>query len=146
MLSTGPARSPSARSPSTRCSPKPRRGRAPKLTIDGMLTKRRVTPKRGPREGTTMFPPCTWTLVAFLLLAGCSAGSGPGRLSDAPPAPEQWKSTRFLDATECKSCHPVHYREWKTSMHAYAQHSPIFVAFQEFIQARTGGTLGTFCV
>ena len=90
--------------------------------------------------------PCTRTLVAFLLLAGCSAGSGPGRLSDAPPAPEQWKSTRFLDATECKSCHPVHYREWKTSMHAYAQHSPIFVAFQEFIQARTGGTLGTFCV
>jgi hypothetical protein len=37
------------------------------------------------------------------------------------------------------------YTEWSRSMHAYAQHSPIFEAFQLTLQERTSGTIGTFC-
>jgi hypothetical protein len=51
----------------------------------------------------------------------------------------------FPSAKECKTCHPKQYTEWSRSMHAYAQHSPIFEAFQLTLQERTSGTIGTFC-
>ena len=51
----------------------------------------------------------------------------------------------FPSARECKVCHPTQYSEWAGSMHAYAQHSPIFEAFNLTLQERTSGTLGTFC-
>lgn len=87
------------------------------------------------------------SVVAVLAtVGGCGYTGGAGRLLDKPFPPEKLTATKFLDASKCKDCHPVHYREWKTSMHAYAQHSPFFVAFQTFIQGKTGGTLGTFCV
>lgn len=40
----------------------------------------------------------------------------------------------------------MHYKEWRTSMHAYAQNSPVFVAFSNFVIRGSGGTLGVFCV
>ncbi|MDH3719778.1 MAG: cytochrome c family protein, partial [Planctomycetota bacterium] len=51
----------------------------------------------------------------------------------------------FPSARQCKSCHPKQYDEWSRSMHHYAQHSPVFEAFNLTLQERTGGTLGTFC-
>ena len=51
----------------------------------------------------------------------------------------------FPSAKECKACHPKQYTEWSRSMHHYAQHSPIYMAFNLTLQERTGGTLGTFC-
>lgn len=48
-------------------------------------------------------------------------------------------------AKECRACHPKQYEEWSRSMHAYAQHSPIFEAFNLTLIERTGGTMGTFC-
>ena len=36
-------------------------------------------------------------------------------------------------------------KQWSRSMHAYAQHSPIFEAFNLTLIERTGGTIGTFC-
>ena len=51
----------------------------------------------------------------------------------------------FPSARVCKTCHPKQYEEWSRSMHAYAQHSPIFVAFNLTLTERTGGTIGTFC-
>lgn len=51
----------------------------------------------------------------------------------------------YPSAKECKTCHPRQYEEWSRSMHAYAQHSPIFEAFNLTLQERTSGTLGTFC-
>ncbi|MEM6329011.1 MAG: multiheme c-type cytochrome, partial [Planctomycetota bacterium] len=51
----------------------------------------------------------------------------------------------FPSAKQCKACHPKQYREWSRSMHAYAQHSPMFEAFNLTLLERTGGTLGTFC-
>ncbi len=51
----------------------------------------------------------------------------------------------FPSAKECRACHPKQYREWSQSMHAYAQHSPVFEAFNLTLVERTSGTIGTFC-
>ncbi|MDA1162509.1 MAG: multiheme c-type cytochrome [Planctomycetota bacterium] len=51
----------------------------------------------------------------------------------------------FPSAKECSICHPKQFEEWSRSMHAYAQHSPVFEAFNLTLQERTSGTLGTFC-
>ena len=51
----------------------------------------------------------------------------------------------FPSAKQCKACHPKQYSEWSRSMHAYAQHSPIFEAFNLTLVERTAGTIGTFC-
>lgn len=51
----------------------------------------------------------------------------------------------FPSAKQCGYCHPKQYNEWSRSMHAYAQHSPIFEAFNLALIERTGGTIDTFC-
>lgn len=85
-------------------------------------------------------------VLAVAFTAGCGSTPGVTRLADEPIPPEQWKTAKFLSSKDCKECHPTHYKEWRTSMHAYAQHSPIFVAFSNFVVGRTGGTLGPFCI
>lgn len=49
----------------------------------------------------------------------------------------------FGSAEQCRQCHQRQYDEWIGSMHAYAQASPVFVAFNE-AEKGTGG--GPFCV
>lgn len=51
----------------------------------------------------------------------------------------------FPSAKQCQACHPNQYEEWSRSMHAYAQHSPAFEAFNLTLMERTSGTQGTFC-
>ena len=51
----------------------------------------------------------------------------------------------FPSAAQCKTCHPVQYDQWSRSMHHYAQHSPVFEAFNLTLIERTSGTIGTFC-
>lgn len=51
----------------------------------------------------------------------------------------------FPSARQCASCHQRQYEQWAGSMHAYAQHSPVFEAFNLTLTERTGGTIGTFC-
>lgn len=51
----------------------------------------------------------------------------------------------FPSAKLCKACHPNQYEQWSRSMHAYAQHSLVFQAFNLTLQERTSGTIGTFC-
>ncbi len=64
-----------------------------------------------------------------------------------PPTcePRPLNEMDFPSARECKACHPRQYAEWSVSMHAYAQHSPIFERFNLTLVERTGGTIGTFC-
>ncbi len=64
-----------------------------------------------------------------------------------PPncAPRPLLETDFPSAKECGACHPRQFEEWSMSMHAYAQHSPIFERFNLTLVERTGGTIGTFC-
>jgi hypothetical protein len=49
----------------------------------------------------------------------------------------------FSSAEECRQCHQRQYDEWIGSMHAYAQVSPVFEAFNE--RVKNMGT-GPFCV
>ncbi len=51
----------------------------------------------------------------------------------------------FPSARQCGGCHPKQFDEWSRSMHAYAQHSPVFEAFNLALIERTDGTIGTFC-
>ncbi|MBI2478762.1 MAG: hypothetical protein HYV60_09055, partial [Planctomycetia bacterium] len=53
--------------------------------------------------------------------------------------------TDFPSAKQCAACHERQYDQWSRSMHAYAQNSPVFEAFQMTLIERTGGTIGTFC-
>ena len=53
--------------------------------------------------------------------------------------------TDFPSAKQCAPCHERQYDEWSRSMHAYAQNSPVFEAFNLTLIERTGGTIGTFC-
>jgi nitrate/TMAO reductase-like tetraheme cytochrome c subunit len=49
----------------------------------------------------------------------------------------------FQGAQQCRQCHQRQYDEWIGSMHAYAQVSPVFVAFND--RVKNMGT-GPFCV
>jgi hypothetical protein len=53
--------------------------------------------------------------------------------------------TDFPSAKQCAPCHERQYDQWSRSMHAYAQNSPVFEAFNLTLVERTGGTIGTFC-
>lgn len=52
----------------------------------------------------------------------------------------------YPSASECKQCHPDHYREWSVSPHAYAQMSPVFNAMHATTLTITNGTNGDFCI
>ena len=52
----------------------------------------------------------------------------------------------YPSASECKQCHPDHYREWSVSPHAYAQMSPVFNAMHATILKITNGSNGDFCI
>ncbi len=52
----------------------------------------------------------------------------------------------FPSAEKCRNCHPGHYREWASSMHAYGQLSPVFGAMNNAINGLTNGTNGDFCI
>jgi hypothetical protein len=52
----------------------------------------------------------------------------------------------LLDPETCRGCHPLHYREWASSMHAYASRDPVFIAMNQRGQRETEGELGDFCV
>jgi len=53
---------------------------------------------------------------------------------------------QLRDPETCKSCHPKHYEEWSSSMHAYSAQDPVFIAMNKRGQRETGGALGDFCV
>ncbi len=52
----------------------------------------------------------------------------------------------FPSAKECATCHPLQYKEWSASPHAYAQISPVFNAMNATLLKLTNGTLGDFCI
>jgi hypothetical protein len=75
--------------------------------------------------------------VAIAILIGLAAcGSEPDYLT----------TEELMDPEACKSCHPIHYREWSGSMHAYAAEDPVFRAMNQRGQDDTHGELGDFCV
>jgi len=53
---------------------------------------------------------------------------------------------QLQDPETCRTCHPKHYDEWASSMHAYASADPVFIAMNKRGQRETSGELGKFCV
>ncbi len=54
--------------------------------------------------------------------------------------------SRYPSATTCGTCHPRHFEEWAVSQHSYAQLSPAYMAFQNFVNLQVNGTNGDFCI
>ena len=54
--------------------------------------------------------------------------------------------SRYPSANTCATCHRKQYEEWSVSQHAYAQLSPIYMAFQTTINMKTSRTNGDFCI
>jgi nitrate/TMAO reductase-like tetraheme cytochrome c subunit len=79
---------------------------------------------------------------ARLLALGCGLLFGWACNSDdaKPPLTRE----QLLDPETCKDCHPKHYEEWSSSMHAYATRDPVFVAMNK--RGQEQANLGEFCV
>jgi hypothetical protein len=82
----------------------------------------------------------TGVLLA-LAIAGCQAEP-----SDSAAPAVELSLAQLQDPETCKPCHAQHYREWASSMHAYAAKDPVFTAMNERGQRETDGALGEFCV
>jgi hypothetical protein len=82
--------------------------------------------------------------------SACSDGDDASANGDADAGPmlEPGALSReqLRDPESCKGCHPIHYREWSSSMHAYAARDPVFLAMNKRGQRETGGELGDFCI
>ncbi len=80
--------------------------------------------------------------ASLLLLTACNS---PAPMQ--PPAGDspKFKVTDFATAETCQGCHPNHYAEWRSSMHAYAFTDPVFFAMNAAGQQKTGGRLDQFC-
>jgi hypothetical protein len=72
--------------------------------------------------------------IALLLLVVAACGTH----VDTP--------AQLQDPSTCKTCHPTHFDQWQSSMHAYASVDPVFVAMNKRGQRETNNQLGTFCV
>ncbi|MDZ7268346.1 MAG: cytochrome c family protein [candidate division KSB1 bacterium] len=78
----------------------------------------------------------------LLLLTACN---NPDPVQPPAGSAPKFKVTDFATAETCQGCHPNHYAEWSTSMHAYAFTDPVFFAMNAAGQQKTGGRLDQFC-
>ncbi len=62
------------------------------------------------------------------------------------PAEPTLSVDSFTSASECAECHPRHYAEWSTAMHAYATVDPVWRALVGVRQADFNGERDKFCV
>lgn len=63
---------------------------------------------------------------------------------EEPPDTVTTSVDELLNPETCSSCHPKHYREWSSSMHAYAADDPLFLAMNR--RGQREANIGTFCV
>jgi hypothetical protein len=90
---------------------------------------------------------CVAALGASLAAPGCNdEGPSAPEASDSSIEPGALTRQELRDPESCKGCHPAHYREWSSSMHAYAAKDPVFIAMNARGQRETDGELGDFCV
>jgi hypothetical protein len=80
-------------------------------------------------------------LSLWVVLAACE-----GAADDSAAVDPMLTREQLLDPETCRGCHPQHYREWASSMHAYASRDPVFIAMNRRGQRETEGALGDFCV
>jgi hypothetical protein len=86
----------------------------------------------------------------FLLaaLGACDCGAKPELKVEEPPLDRSLRKSlaELQDPETCRGCHPKHWKEWASSMHAYASTDPVFLAMNKRGQRETHGDLGKFCV
>ncbi len=87
---------------------------------------------------------CPFLLVGILFFFACKS-KAPVDPKPPEPNPPEFKVTEFATPEQCASCHPNHYQEWQSSMHAYAFVDPVFFAMHDRGQQLTGGELEQFC-
>ncbi len=70
--------------------------------------------------------------------------------TEPPPPQGGVDSTELIreviaDPQECAACHPNHFQEWRSSMHAYAMIDPVFFTLNDIGQDRSNNQLDQFC-
>jgi hypothetical protein len=87
-------------------------------------------------------------VFSVLLLAGLSARGQviPNPTPTGTPADRITADKEYTSAKVCGQCHPVQYKQWSLSSHAYANLSPMFNKFEQVINNLASGTINSFCV
>ena len=85
-------------------------------------------------------------LRASAALAILTLGWTTAAAQEEEPHEALFAESRYPSATTCAACHPKQYREWSVSQHSYAQLSPVYLAFQNTLNAQLSGTMGDFCM
>jgi len=65
------------------------------------------------------------------------------------PIQTSFKVEDFSSAEVCAACHPQHYAEWSSSMHAYSIMDPVWISLQNKQQVHNldnGVEIGDFCI
>lgn len=98
------------------------------------------------------------SVAGLLLLPALAVGLAMAQEQEPAPQPRDAESAPgdphaqvfaesvFPSASECATCHPDQYEEWRFSSHAYASISPMFNKFEQRINDLSQGTIGYFCM
>ena len=81
----------------------------------------------------TLYPfKAIYLIYLFLFFSGgcIDLSDDDKKTSDALPIQTSFKVEDFTSATECAVCHPQHYAEWSSSMHAYSIVDPVWISLQ----------------
>jgi len=85
--------------------------------------------------------------LSALVACGDAPEPAHGDAGDAGPSePVRMTREQLMNPETCSGCHPRHYREWSSSMHAYASKDPVFLAMNQRGQRETNNEMGDFCV
>ena len=84
--------------------------------------------------------------IVIAVALGCAALAA----AACGPDPDEPKITltgqALQDPNNCLPCHDTQFREWSSSMHAYAAEDPVFLAMNKRMLRETNGAAGGFCV
>ena len=88
------------------------------------------------------------SLLLYFALLSCETPSqiDVGQIVPLSKGSHGLSTESILDPKSCQPCHPLHYAEWRASVHASAADSPAFLAINRLGQEETDGSLGAFCV
>jgi hypothetical protein len=87
-------------------------------------------------------------IICFFAFS-CSDLGKEEKLPTLRPYQTNFKVEDFSSAEDCKSCHPTHYQEWASSMHAYSMKDPVWIKLHQHeqeVHSEKGIELGDFCV
>ncbi|MBX3263534.1 MAG: hypothetical protein KIS78_32935 [Labilithrix sp.] len=82
-------------------------------------------------------------VVSALAVASLAATSCD---NDEPEPKITLTGQALMDPNNCLPCHDEQFREWSSSMHAYAAEDPVFVAMNKRMLRETNGASADFCV